>query len=477
MDCREARDLLQDELDGRLSPADAARLDEHVRVCAACADERQGFASLRATFRAVPKAAAPTGFRTDVMARLPKGRVVALRRALGVLVAAAAVVVVAVTLLPRTRVGERDMAAAPPRFESAGPPAAAAASPKPAAIRERGESRDGRLDAPSADAKQEAAGEESLRRLDETRRRAPGEKAAGEAPPPAAPPAKDAGATADNEKPSVSAGEDAEASKQEKLAKKELEDTPTKTETAADEAKAKAKASARSREVATTVAGAAEPAVRYVVFRDAAAADRFAARIAAVGGRGKSAETRGGGGGGGGAPAPGAEADKRPEGFALRDDAATLDALELETERVLRDSDEAERRVVARPPLAVALGEARLSDEVRRSGGSLVPPEKSDGFAALLATGTRIAREAKQDGGKARQIGDAGPETPAPARAPAAPKPVPGQPLPPPALTPPAGGTFGAAGLTTGAPSESVPGVVLVIVVVEPAPPAAGGKK
>ena len=50
-DCRAFRDLLQDEMDGRIAPADAARLAEHVASCAACAAEKRGLASLRAAFR------------------------------------------------------------------------------------------------------------------------------------------------------------------------------------------------------------------------------------------------------------------------------------------------------------------------------------------------------------------------------------------------------------------------------------------
>jgi putative zinc finger protein len=112
LSCTEALELLHDEADDRLAPDRAPALRAHVASCAACAKAERQIAALRALFRSDPAVPAPAGFTSEVMARLPQGRLRVLPRIMFPLAAAAALVAGAIVL---SKVGdrrERDMAGA-----------------------------------------------------------------------------------------------------------------------------------------------------------------------------------------------------------------------------------------------------------------------------------------------------------------------------------------------------------------------------
>jgi hypothetical protein len=307
MDCRESRELLQDELDGRLDAAAAARLAEHVASCAACADEKRGLASLRATFRAMPRPSAPVGLKGGVMSSLPKGRVRNLPRVLGFLVAAAAVVVVCVTLIPRSGgdgTAEREVAASSQVAQHArvSKKRAAETAPDEVLVPDAEKARtdeDAEADAKTADASKSAA---------------PAKPPAPTPPPAAKPP------------------------------------------------RAEPSAWKKADEVAA-------PAVRYVVFRDAAAAERFAKELAAGDGwKSKDKDVEPGFVGGTGV----ARGDA--------DDARRRDALA----DLSKEAARATRRVVARTSVAAADVDTVLAVEATRAGGSLVSRAETPKFAAVV---------------------------------------------------------------------------------------------
>lgn len=96
MDCPEVSELLHDALDERLDVRFMTGVNRHLETCPACAAEQAELQKLRALFTAMPPVEAPAGFRADVMANLPAGRVLPFPRWLGALAAVAAVLVVAI---------------------------------------------------------------------------------------------------------------------------------------------------------------------------------------------------------------------------------------------------------------------------------------------------------------------------------------------------------------------------------------------
>jgi len=354
MDCREARDLLQDELDGRLDAAAAARLAEHVASCAACADEKRGLASLRATFRAMPRPAAPVGFAGGVMSSLPKGRVRNLPRVLGLLVAAAAVVVVGVTLIADAR---KD-----------------ASAEREVALKSAPERR-ARI-ADEADEEAKSVAETAVPDADSVDAKPPGAQAR--------------------------AADEAAAPS-----------TPAAPAPAPEPAKTAPERAARKKSDA-----APPPAVRYVVFRDAAAAERFAKELAAGDGwKSKDKDVEPDFVGGTGVARGGADAGDARRRDALAD--------------LAKEAAAATHRVVARTSVAAADVDTALAAEATRVGGSLVPGAETSKFAAVVeppAPSAFAARapETKADAGddarKAEEKSKAPGEFSAPAAKPAPPR-------------------------------------------------------
>jgi hypothetical protein len=127
---------------------------------------------------------------------------------------------------------------------------------------------------------------------------------------------------------------------------------------------------------AKKAADLAAPTVRYVVFRDAAAAERFAKELAA-GDDWKSKDKNvapgfvsGGTALGGGGARGAADADDARR----RDEAVDL----------TKEAAAATRRVVARASVAAADVDAALAVEALRAGGSLVPSAETRKFAAVV---------------------------------------------------------------------------------------------
>lgn len=396
MDCREARELLSDELDGRLDAAASRRLAEHVAGCPACDEEREELERLRASFRAMPRPAAPAGFRQGVMAALPKGRVLAFPRALGWLAVAAAAGFLAFTILPRdrgtsdtevataarserVREDERlagalaDSDAAPPAGASA-PVTAPAAGPAP---------------------QREAAADPA-----ELDKRPAGDAPAAEKPA-AEKPAEKAAGTA--KKDAAASGE------------------------AADDLRAEAKKTlARRKEEAST---AAED-LRYVVFRDAAAAESFLASLVSA------TKDK--------APAPGFSGPATP-GDEARGRGARAKAEDAAKSDVVKEASFTARRVVG--SVGVAIDDASLAERIAEAGATLVPQPDAGRFAELLDT----------DGFERGVAGAPAPD--------------------PPAEPPAGGGTSGAGATRSGAEEASrrrdaaAARVLRVVVVVLEAPP------
>jgi hypothetical protein len=310
MDCREARDLLQEELDGRLDAAAAVRLAEHVASCASCAEERRSLASLRATFRATPRPAAPADFKSGVMSALPNGRLLRLPRVLGWIAAAAAVALVGVSLFSESPLGgasaEREVAAkGRPAYRAHATETEEAEAPVDVLVPQKAMSE---ADADSPAAAAPAAGAKP-----------PGEAA----PPPRA-----------NE--------------------------PSKF---------------ASRKKADEVA---PPAVRYVVFRDAARAEQFAKDLEA-GDAWKSRDK---------SPAPGylggeKRGDGGKSGGAAGTDARRASLGDVAVD-LTKEAAGATRRIVKRTTIAAADVDAALAIEATRAGGSIVPRAETAKFAAVV---------------------------------------------------------------------------------------------
>lgn len=407
MDCREFRELLGDEVDGRLAAADAARLSEHVASCASCAEERRELASLRATFRAMPRPAVPADFRSQVMERLPRGRVVDFPRALGWIAAVAAVAVVAVTIVIRGgSVAERDMASAPAMAtRRAGERAADRDAEVPHAAREAEEkATPDEVLALRAESDDESR---SNKKLDDTVASAPERKKqeAGEAPAPSpAPTAPSAAAPSQPAPPPGDAGRGRSAP------------------APAEPAPAAAQAKAPSGQAAN---------VRYVVFRDEAAAQRFAASLRVPV---KHAESE---------KSADAKAKATSKPAAPDADKADLrrDAVERRAASVVEEAAFLERRVVARETVAPAMTDKDVESAVAAAGGRAVPAADAARFGELLD-----APLADSEGVSA--TASTTPQVPADSREPSDP--------PPPATggpQSPGGGAFGPTAKDGGAPS------------------------
>jgi anti-sigma factor RsiW len=91
MDCGRVRELLEDELDGALSPDDALALEEHIHACPACARERRILTEIDAALMEAPRPSAPRWLPKAVAGELARESVVERRVepiAIGVVVAA-----------------------------------------------------------------------------------------------------------------------------------------------------------------------------------------------------------------------------------------------------------------------------------------------------------------------------------------------------------------------------------------------------
>ncbi|WP_323118796.1 anti-sigma factor family protein [Burkholderia alba] len=71
MDCKEARPLLDADLDRELPPSDALRVAQHLDGCAACRDERDGLALVGRAVRHADYHRAPDMLRARIVAGLP----------------------------------------------------------------------------------------------------------------------------------------------------------------------------------------------------------------------------------------------------------------------------------------------------------------------------------------------------------------------------------------------------------------------
>ncbi len=118
-ECAGYLDLRERYLDGELSPAEFARLAEHLRACSACRREVEAEGLLRATFRSLPALSCPPATLETIAAtaaprtghRAASGRSPRRRRRLWLaLPAAAALLTVAVMLFwARTPLPPREM--------------------------------------------------------------------------------------------------------------------------------------------------------------------------------------------------------------------------------------------------------------------------------------------------------------------------------------------------------------------------------
>ena len=69
MSCQDTRELFSAWVDGEATPAERARVEEHLRACADCRRELDRFRRTLALLRAVEPARAPAGFAGRVLAR------------------------------------------------------------------------------------------------------------------------------------------------------------------------------------------------------------------------------------------------------------------------------------------------------------------------------------------------------------------------------------------------------------------------
>lgn len=342
MDCHEARELLQDELDARLPAADVARLAEHVAGCAACAAERRDLHALRAAFRAVPRVPAPAGFRDGVVAALPRGRLRRLPWALGAVAAVAAGALFAVLLGPGRE-------AEPPAGETT---TAAAA---------RNELADSPRAAPAAELKKQAEGAVAV-----------DEAEAPTAPStPGAPPALDR---------AVSARKSEEPKKPEAAEEAKPGFAPVPAERAAGAKTGELPKGAipdDSRVPADPApsSGRTPPSVRYVVFRDAAAAAEYVRSLTPDAtksrGAGKVGAAQDGALAGAPPPAPAPSApvakddEKRRDG----DEPGARPAARAEASKAPAPAGD---RVVGRAALPAGMTDAQFRAAVQKAGGSFV---------------------------------------------------------------------------------------------------------
>ena len=77
MNCKEAYDLIQDYVDGRVAGADRKRLSAHTADCSSCAEDLRWYQALAQDLAALEPAPAPSGFADAVVERLRRdGRIV-----------------------------------------------------------------------------------------------------------------------------------------------------------------------------------------------------------------------------------------------------------------------------------------------------------------------------------------------------------------------------------------------------------------
>lgn len=67
--CAEAREVMQEIMDGPVAAARRATLDEHLASCADCREVRQGFDTVRTALRALPEIPLPGDALDEVWAR------------------------------------------------------------------------------------------------------------------------------------------------------------------------------------------------------------------------------------------------------------------------------------------------------------------------------------------------------------------------------------------------------------------------
>ena len=72
MTCFENEDWIDHYLDGRLSPAEQARFEEHLAACPACQGEVTRLSAVFSALGLLQPVPAPTNFRAEVMAGLPR---------------------------------------------------------------------------------------------------------------------------------------------------------------------------------------------------------------------------------------------------------------------------------------------------------------------------------------------------------------------------------------------------------------------
>ncbi|WKZ33912.1 MAG: zf-HC2 domain-containing protein [Thermodesulfobacteriota bacterium] len=70
MDCKSAKDLLSEHLDGLAGDGVRKGLVEHLGSCPGCAEEARVHAAVRDALRSAPRFSAPPGFASGVMERI-----------------------------------------------------------------------------------------------------------------------------------------------------------------------------------------------------------------------------------------------------------------------------------------------------------------------------------------------------------------------------------------------------------------------
>ena len=102
MTCFENEDWVDRYLDGRLSPAEQARFEEHLAACPACQGEVTRLSAVFSALGLLQPVPAPTNFRAEVMAGLPRPTALPVARWL-LLAQAAATLLLLVLALPTLR--------------------------------------------------------------------------------------------------------------------------------------------------------------------------------------------------------------------------------------------------------------------------------------------------------------------------------------------------------------------------------------
>lgn len=123
MNCRQVDEFLDDYLEGRLAPGETALIEVHLRDCAACRDGCQRLRGVLEQAAALPgQIEPPTDLWPGIAGRIEKGKVVSLltpdsRRSswrVWVSLAAAAVLLVAITATLTWRLTSRPVQTVPP---------------------------------------------------------------------------------------------------------------------------------------------------------------------------------------------------------------------------------------------------------------------------------------------------------------------------------------------------------------------------